>query len=83
MDNNFTTINGFISPGSWDEDGHIDRLCLVTGQGKYFFLRTVDQNIDLFKYLKKSVVVEGTVTKNDGLTCMAVHKIEESSGPSD
>ena len=76
-------IRGFISAGGWDEEGRVDNLCLVTEQGKTFFLKAVELQTDLFAYFRKSVVVEGRPFSKDGLSWLSVIRIVKVPDPSD
>ncbi len=78
MPGTMSRIKGFISPAGWDASGNVDNLCLVTAPGKLYFLCVSNKDIDLFKYTKKSVIVEGKAFKKNGVSYMSVVSIAEA-----
>ena len=71
------TIQGIVSPAGWDDTGQINAVCIVTDPEMHYFAFTENRNLDLLKFLKKEVSVEGRVKKRRGTRYISVTRIVE------
>lgn len=79
----FQKICGFVSPGGWDKKNHITNFYLIANDKKIYMISTLNTDIELLKYLKKWVAVEGTTYKVANEYRISITKIEEAPDPSD
>ncbi|WP_461210180.1 hypothetical protein [Desulfocurvus sp. DL9XJH121] len=75
------SIEGFVSPCSWDEEGEIVALELITEDGRDVEVEHSGAGASLLDYVDEYIQARGTLTKKQGRLRLLVKDFEVLDAP--
>lgn len=75
------TIEGYVAPGGWDENGDVTEVDLITDDGRDVRIEHSARGADLIHFIDEYVEIRGTLSKKQGLHHLQVKDFEVLDAP--
>lgn len=75
------TLEGYVAPCNWDENGEIIGIELVTNDSREFSIEHSGPGAELIEFVDEYVEIRGTVSRKEDSYRLHVHGFEVMDAP--